>query len=145
MNLNLKATEANTYDAIVVGSGISGGWAAKELTEKGLKTIMIERGRDIKHITDYETANKNPWELPHRGRVTTQAAEEYYLGMRTGYTANEEHRYLFENDKQNPIIENAPSTGSGPTTWAGGRCCGGGKATVGTKKTFWPMAKKALP
>ena len=108
MNLNLKATEANTYDAIVVGSGISGGWAAKELTEKGLKTIMIERGRDIKHITDYETANKNPWELPHRGRVTTQAAEEYYLGMRTGYTANEEHRYLFENDKQNPIIEKRP-------------------------------------
>ncbi len=50
----------NTYDAIVIGSGISGGWAAKELTEKGLKTIMLERGRDIKHVQDYVNANKNP-------------------------------------------------------------------------------------
>ncbi len=105
MNLNLKATKQATYDAIVVGSGISGGWAAKELTEKGLKVIMIERGRDLKHITGYETALKAPWELEHRGRVTTVAREEYWAGYRTGYTANEEHRYLFENDKENPYIE----------------------------------------
>ncbi len=105
MNLNLKAGKQATYDAIVVGSGISGGWAAKELTEKGLKVAMLERGRDIKHITGYETALKAPWELEHRGRVTTQAKEEYWASMRTGYTANEEHRYLFENDKENPYIE----------------------------------------
>ncbi|ODS79191.1 MAG: GMC family oxidoreductase [Cytophagaceae bacterium SCN 52-12] len=105
MNLNLKARKQATYDAIVVGSGISGGWAAKELTEKGLKVAMLERGRDIKHITGYETALKAPWELEHRGRVTTQAKEEYWASMRTGYTANEEHRYLFENDKENPYIE----------------------------------------
>ncbi len=105
MNLNLKARKQATYDAIVVGSGISGGWAAKELTEKGLKVVMLERGRDIKHITGYETALKAPWELEHRGRVTTQAKEEYWASMRTGYTANEEHRYLFENDKENPYIE----------------------------------------
>ncbi len=105
MNLNLKAVKEATYDAIVVGSGISGGWAAKELTEKGLKVVMLERGRDIKHVTGYETALKAPWELEHRGRVTTQAREEYWAGMRTGYTANEEHRYLFENDKENPYIE----------------------------------------
>lgn len=105
MNLNIKARKQATYDAIVVGSGISGGWAAKELTEKGLKVAMIERGRNIRHITDYETATKAPWEFEHRGRVTTQAREEYWAGVRTGYTANEEHRYLFENDKENPYIE----------------------------------------
>ena len=105
MNLNIKAKIEATYDAIVVGSGISGGWAAKELTEKGLKVVMLERGRDLKHVTGYETALKAPWELEHRGRVTTQAREEYWAGMRTGYTANEEHRYLFENDKENPYIE----------------------------------------
>ena len=67
----------NVYDAIVVGSGISGGWAAKELTEKGLKVIMLERGQDIKHVTDYTQANKAPWEFPHRGRAT-QALKEAY-------------------------------------------------------------------
>ncbi len=105
MNLNINAIKGQTFDAIVVGSGISGGWAAKELTEKGLKVLVLERGREIKHIEGYETAMKNPWEFDHRGRPTTMAAEEYWAGMRTGYTPNEEHRYLFENDKQNPYIE----------------------------------------
>ena len=59
----------NIYDAIVVGSGISGGWAAKELTEKGLKTIMLERGMDIDHIKDYTEASKEAWDYPHRGRA----------------------------------------------------------------------------
>ena len=58
----------NTYDAIVIGSGISGGWAAKELTQKGLKVIMLERGRNIEHIKDYVNANKEAWDYPHRGR-----------------------------------------------------------------------------
>ncbi len=105
MNLNIKATKQDSYDAIVVGSGISGGWAAKELTEKGLKVVMLERGRDIKHIVDYKTATLAPWEFEHRGRVTTIAKEEYWASMRTGYTANEEWRYLFENDKENPYLE----------------------------------------
>ena len=61
----------NTYDAIVIGSGISGGWAAKELTEKGLKVIMLERGRNIEHVKDYVNANKEPWEFPHRGGTNT--------------------------------------------------------------------------
>ncbi len=105
MNINIDAIKGQTFDAIVVGSGISGGWAAKELTEKGLKVAVIERGREIKHIEGYETAMKHPWEFDHRGRPTNMAAEEYWAGMRTGYTPNEEHRYLFENDKQNPYIE----------------------------------------
>jgi choline dehydrogenase-like flavoprotein len=66
-NLNLNSVRQNTYDAIVIGSGISGGWAAKELTEKGLKTLVLERGKDVKHIVDYPTANLFPYELEHRG------------------------------------------------------------------------------
>lgn len=108
MYLNIDAQKEMTYDAIVVGSGISGGWAAKELTERGLRVLCLERGRDIKHVEGYETAMKGPWELPHRGRPDNMAAEEYWAGMRTGYTANEEHRYLFENDKQNPYLETRP-------------------------------------
>ena len=105
MNINIDAIKKKTYDAIVIGSGISGGWAAKELTEKGLKVAVMERGREIKHVEGYETANKDPWDFAHRGRPDNMAAEEYWAGMRTGYTANEEHRYLFENDKQNPYLE----------------------------------------
>ena len=65
-----------TYDAIVVGSGISGGWAAKELAEKGLKVLMLERGRNIEHEKDYVSANKEAWDFPHRGKATRQMKEE---------------------------------------------------------------------
>ncbi len=108
MNLNTKAKDQNTYDAIVVGSGISGGWAAKELSEQGLKVVMLERGRDIKHIEGYETATKNPWDFPHRGRLTTMAKEEYWAVNRTGYAADEQWRHHFENDKENPYLEKRP-------------------------------------
>jgi choline dehydrogenase-like flavoprotein len=67
MYLNLKAHAAATFDAIVVGSGVSGGWAAKELTERGLRVLLLERGRDLEHVSGYETATKHPWEFPHRG------------------------------------------------------------------------------
>jgi choline dehydrogenase-like flavoprotein len=105
MNINIDAIKKRTYDAIVIGSGISGGYAAKELTEKGLKVAVLERGREIKHVSGYETATKDPWDFAHRGRPTTMAAEEYWAGIRTGYTVNEEHRQYFENDKENPYIE----------------------------------------
>jgi choline dehydrogenase-like flavoprotein len=105
MNIQGKGKESVTFDAIVVGSGVSGGWAAKELTEKGLKVAMIERGRDVKHIVDYTTAMKEPWEFDHRGRPDNQVAKDYYVGVRTGYTANEEHRQFFEKDIENPFDE----------------------------------------
>lgn len=70
--LNIKATKQNNYDAIVVGSGISGGWAAKELTEKGLKVLMIERGPKHDHIKDYKTASLHPWETEYKGLTTQQ-------------------------------------------------------------------------
>ena len=71
-NLNTDAIKKKTYDAIVIGSGVSGGWAAKELTEKGLKVIMLERGRPLEHVTGYESATKAPWETPYRDRITTE-------------------------------------------------------------------------
>lgn len=105
MYFNSNGKEEVTYDAIVVGSGISGGWAAKELSEKGLKVAMIDRGRDVKHIVDYKTANLDPWDFETRGRLDLKTMEEYWAGVRTGYTANEEHRHFFENDKENPYDE----------------------------------------
>ena len=72
VNQNIDAKKQNTYDAIVVGSGISGGWAAKELCEKGLKTLVLERGRNVEHIKDYPTANMHPWELENRNNYTQQ-------------------------------------------------------------------------
>ena len=93
---------ANTYDAIVIGSGISGGWAAKELTEKGLKTIMLERGRNIEHIKDYVNANKDPWEFPHRGGRTQQMIEDYPV-LKRDYPLNETNLDYWVNDKGKPI------------------------------------------
>ena len=72
MNINNKSEKENTYDAIVVGTGVSGGWAAKELTEGGLKTLVLERGRDVRHVRDYPTMNKHSWELPYRDQLTAK-------------------------------------------------------------------------
>jgi len=93
----------NTYDAIVIGSGVSGGWAAKELTEKGLKTIMLERGRNIEHIKDYH-ANKNIWEYPHRGGYTTQMEADYPI-LRRDNKLNERNFDFWADEKDNPYTE----------------------------------------
>ncbi|MDN3547018.1 GMC oxidoreductase [Mucilaginibacter aquaedulcis] len=95
---------ANTYDAIVVGSGISGGWAAKELTEKGLKTIMLERGRNIEHVKDYVNANKAPWEFPHRGGRTQKMIEDYPV-LKRDYPLNETNLDYWASDKDSPYTE----------------------------------------
>lgn len=95
---------AETYDAIVVGSGISGGWAAKELCEKGLKTIMLERGRNIEHIKDYVNANKNPWEFPHRGQRTQKMIEDYPV-LKRDYPLNETNLDFWVNEKECPYTE----------------------------------------
>jgi len=108
MNLNLKAEKARTFDAIVIGSGMTGGMAAKELTERGLTVLMIERGREVKHIEDYDTAMRGPWEFEHRGKVSIQSAEEYWANSRFGTLANEETAEFFTDDKKNPYIEKRP-------------------------------------
>jgi len=94
----------NTYDAIVIGSGISGGWAAKDLTEKGLKTIMLERGRNIEHVKDYVNATKGLWEFPHRGGRTQQMIKDYPVLSRD-YPLNEQNLEFWVNEKENPYVE----------------------------------------
>jgi len=94
----------NVFDAIVVGSGISGGWAAKELTEKGLKVIMLERGKDVKHIEGYVSANKHPWDFPHRGRKTQEMITNYPVLDRDS-PLNEMNLDFWVNEKDSPYVE----------------------------------------
>ncbi len=94
----------NTYDAIVIGSGISGGWAAKELTEKGLKTIMLERGKDIVHVKDYVNATKGIWEFPHRGGRTQKMINDYPV-LKRDYPLNEINLDWWANDQESPYTE----------------------------------------
>lgn len=93
-----------TYDAIVVGSGISGGWAAKELTEKGLKVLMLERGRNIEHVKDYVNASKEAWDFPHRGKPTQQMKEDYPV-LKRDYPLNEINLDYWASDKESPYTE----------------------------------------
>ena len=96
--------QSSDYDAIVVGSGISGGWAAKELTEKGLRVLLLERGKNIEHIKDYVNATKGPWEYPHRGGHT-QAMEELYPVLKRDYPLNEKNLDWWASDKDSPYTE----------------------------------------
>jgi choline dehydrogenase-like flavoprotein len=96
--------QSETFDAIVVGSGISGGWAAKELTERGLRVLMLERGRNVEHIKDYGNAFKAPWEYPHRGGRTL-AMEEAYPVLRRDYPLNEKNLDWWASDKDSPYTE----------------------------------------
>ncbi|MEO6719155.1 MAG: GMC family oxidoreductase [Ferruginibacter sp.] len=95
---------AENYDAIVVGSGISGGWAAKELTEKGMKVLMLERGRDIEHKTGYLNAGKDPWEFPHRGGRTQQMIKDYPV-LKRDYPLNEANLDFWVKDSECPYTE----------------------------------------
>src|SRR5688572_17908306 len=92
------AESPNTYDAIVVGSGITGGWAAKELTEKGLKVLMLERGRNVEHIKDYTTALTPPWEIPNRGKKSKALVAEHPVIERDFLTVTNAHFWADEQD-----------------------------------------------
>ena len=94
------------FDAIVVGSGVSGGWAAKELCEKGLKVLMLERGRNIEHIKDYKTAMMNPWDFPHHnGKMPLEEMKDYPIHARTGFTITEASKDMFVKDVDYPYLE----------------------------------------
>jgi choline dehydrogenase-like flavoprotein len=131
MNLNLKAKEQNTYDAIVIGSGISGGWAAKELTEKGLRTLVLERGRMVEHIKDYTTATKAPWEFPHRGKLPLKQMEDYPKLQRTGFATSEEVIHFFVKDNEHPYLEDKRFD------WVRGWQVGGKSLTWGRVALRW--------
>ena len=98
-------TPSEDYDAIVVGTGISGGWAAKELCEKGLKTLVLERGRMVKHIEDYPTMHKDPWDFKNAGEPTQKDLERQFKQNRTGYTTRKMHSHFFVDDIDHPYNE----------------------------------------
>jgi choline dehydrogenase-like flavoprotein len=103
----MAATDTQSFDAIVVGSGISGGWAAKELTEKGLKVLLLERGRNIEHISGYTNALTPPWQVPHRGR-NTMAARAAHPVQRRDYILNELNPDYWANEADSPYVEKKP-------------------------------------
>ncbi|MGY6742839.1 MAG: GMC oxidoreductase [Cecembia sp.] len=106
-NFNIDAKQNMTYDAIVIGSGISGGWAAKELCEKGLKTLVLERGRLVEHVKDYPTMNLDPWDMEYRGSLTPDLQEKHYKGGRSGFIG-QTNEHFHANDLENPYTEIKP-------------------------------------
>jgi choline dehydrogenase-like flavoprotein len=106
---NSKAKTKHTFDAIVVGSGVSGGWAAKELTEKGLNVLMIERGPKYEHVKDYKTVSNDPWDSKY-GTETTQQQKEDYPVIHRGWAANQVVMDAWTNEKDSPYTEIKPFT-----------------------------------
>ena len=100
----MPSTQSTSYDAIVVGSGISGGWAAKELTEKGLRVLLLERGKNIEHIKDYVNATKGPWQYPHRGGRTREM-EHHYPVLKRDFPLNEKNLDWWASDEESPYTE----------------------------------------
>ncbi len=107
VSVNTKGVKENTFDAIVIGSGMSGGWAAKELCEKGLKTLVLERGRNIEHIKDYTTATLAPWQLPHRDTLTEKLRRENPIVSKC-YAFTEATEHFFVKDKEHPYVQQKP-------------------------------------
>lgn len=101
---NINLNNVNTYDAIVIGSGMSGGWAAKELCEKGLKTLVLEKGRMVSHIEDYPTMMKDAWELENRGGLSPEDLEKYHVQIRSGFVGSAS-KHFYTNDLDNPYQE----------------------------------------
>lgn len=107
VNINSGGVPQNSFDAIVIGSGISGGWAAKELCEHGLKTLLLERGRNVVHLKDYPTATKNPWDFPHRGELPVKITDENPVVARC-YAFSEATEHFFVKDKDHPYVQEKP-------------------------------------
>ncbi|MDO9554275.1 GMC oxidoreductase [Rhodonellum sp.] len=115
-NLAIDAQKEMTFDAIVIGSGISGGWAAKELCEKGLKTLVLERGRDVKHIEDYPTATKNPWDFQFGGKIPLEQQQEF--GARGARIQESTAHFWMKEKEQETVLEK-------PFQWTRGYQVGG--------------------
>jgi choline dehydrogenase-like flavoprotein len=103
-NFLIDSAKKRTYDAIVIGSGASGGWAAKELCDKGLKTLILERGRDVKHIKDYPSAGKAPWQFEYRGTVPLEKRKDFQFAR---FMREETMQWAIKDDEQ-PFVEEKP-------------------------------------
>lgn len=136
--INNKAQQQNTFDAIVIGSGISGGWAAKELCDHGLKTLVLERGRNVEHIKDYPTATKAPWEFKHRGQLSKAFLQENPLITKAaGYGEDTAHFFIKDND--HPYIQEKPFD------WIRGYQVGGKSLTWGRACQRWSEYEFSAP
>ncbi len=130
--MNPKAPSPNEeFDAIVVGTGISGGWAAKELCEKGLKTLVLERGRMVNHITDYPTMNMDPWDLPNGNVLTGEERKKYHKQLRVGWAPRPDVAHFFVNDLEHPYQETKRFD------WIRGYQVGGRSLTWGRQSYRW--------
>ncbi|MCK5442978.1 MAG: GMC family oxidoreductase [Maribacter sp.] len=129
-NFNIDAKKETTYDAIVIGSGISGGWAAKELCEKGLKTLVLERGRIVEHVKDYPTMNIDPWDMELRGGLTPEEKKTYKSSIRSGWVGTET-KHFFADDAANPYTEVKPFM------WIRGHQMGGRSLLWGKQTYRW--------
>lgn len=107
VEFNYTPNANHIYDAIVIGSGISGGWAAKELCERGLKTLVLERGNNVVHLKNYPTATKNPWDFKHHGHIPLKEKEDNPVVNRC-YAFDESTEHFFVKDKQHPYIQQKP-------------------------------------
>ena len=110
--------QQEVFDAIVVGSGISGGWAAKELTERGLRVLLLERGKNVEHGKDYTAARKAPWEYPHRGGRTRELVDAYPGPQARLPAQREEARAGGPTRRSRPTPRSSASTGIAATRWA---------------------------
>ena len=123
-HLNISAEKKNTFDAIIIGSGMAGGWAAKEFCEKGLKTLVLERGKEVKHNVHYPTATKDPWEFDHHGQIPLSMTLENPVLSRC-YAFNEGTAHFFVKEKEHPYKQDKPfdwirgyQTGGKSLLWA---------------------------
>jgi len=119
------------YDAIVVGTGISGGWAAKELCEKGLKTLVLERGPMVEHVKDYKTMNDDPWDYELKGELSPEDLEKYHIQKRVGWAPQEDCKHFFVNDLDHPYVETKRFD------WIRGYQVGGRSLTWGRQSYRW--------
>ncbi|MFM6948466.1 MAG: GMC oxidoreductase [Aquirufa sp.] len=128
--LNINLNKSNQYDAIVIGSGMSGGWAAKELCEKGLKTLVLEKGRMVNHIDDYPTMMQDAWDMEHRGAMTAEDRAKHHIQIRSGFVG-ESTKHFFTNDLENPYEEKQRFD------WIRGNQVGGRSLTWGKHVYRW--------
>jgi len=128
----------NTYDAIVIGSGISGGWAAKELCDLGVKTLVLERGRNVEHVKDYPTAMKAPWDFPHRLAEPKKVLDENPIISKC-YAFDEATQHFFVKDKEHPYIQEKPFD------WIRGYQVGGKSITWGRACQRWSNFEFSAP
>ena len=121
----------DTYDAIVVGTGISGGWAAKELCENGLKTLVLERGPMVEHIKDYKTMNDDPWDYSLKGVLSKEDKKKHHIQSRLNWAPKEDNKHFFVNDLEHPYKQLKPFD------WIRGYHVGGRSLTWGRQTYRW--------